>query len=167
MATIRPPLLGALGAKRRPRPVTATPSPADELMVEYIGDDEGAAPRFVHGRRRHGQAADLFNLRLCSAHGVVHGDLSPYNLPVWGDRFYFIDFPPAVDPIAHPDGLQLLERDVFTCASGRGATVSRATRGRCSPSCWQSGSDPYAGFSPPRRGTEHGPATLFHGGEPL
>ena len=41
----------------------------------------------------------------------------------------FIDFPPAVDLIAHPDGLQLLERDVLTCASGRGATVSRATRG--------------------------------------
>ena len=50
-------------------------------MVEYIGDDEGAAPRLVHV------------------------------------RFYFVDSPPAVDPTAHPDGLQLLERDVFNCAS--------------------------------------------------
>lgn len=37
------PAAGALGAKHRLSPVTATPSRADELMVEYIGDDEGAA----------------------------------------------------------------------------------------------------------------------------
>lgn len=89
----------------------------DELLLEYIGDDDGAAPRLVHAQVTQSQAADLFeqavtNLRLCAAHGIVHGDLSPYNLLVWDSRLYLIDFPQAVDPIAHPDGLGLLERDI-------------------------------------------------------
>lgn len=89
----------------------------DEIMVEYLGDDDVAAPRLVHAPLADGQAADLFaqavaNLRLCAAHGVVHGDLSPYNMLVWVGRLFLIDFPQAVDPIAHPEGLRLLERDI-------------------------------------------------------
>lgn len=89
----------------------------NELLIEYLGDDEVAAPRLVHALVAGGQAEDLFaqavaNIRLCAAQGVVHGDLSPYNMLVWADRLFLIDFPQAVDPIAHPDGLRLLERDV-------------------------------------------------------
>ena len=96
-----------------------------ELMVEYLGDDDGAAPRLVHARLADGQAPDLFAqavvaLRLCAAHGVVHGDLSPYNMLVWDGRLFLIDFPQAVDPIAHPEGLRLLQRDVTNlCDWGR------------------------------------------------
>lgn len=89
----------------------------DEILLEYLGDDEFAAPRLVHAPLAGGQAEDLFaqavtNVRLCAAQGVVHGDLSPYNILVWADRLVLIDFPQAVDPIAHPDGVRLLERDV-------------------------------------------------------
>jgi RIO kinase 1 len=88
-----------------------------EILSEYLGDDEFAAPRLVHARLATGQAEDLFaqavtNVRLCATQGVVHGDLSPYNMLVWADRLVLIDFPQAVDPIANPDGLRLLERDV-------------------------------------------------------
>ena len=88
-----------------------------EVLLEYVGDDDSAAPRLVHAPLAAGQAEDLFaqavaNLRLCAAHGIVHGDLSPYNMLVWGDRLLLIDFPQSVDPIAHPDGLRLLERDI-------------------------------------------------------
>ena len=88
-----------------------------ELMVEYLGDDDGAAPRLVQVSPAAGQAADLFaqavaNIRLCAQRGVVHGDLSPYNMLVWDDRLFLIDFPQAVDPVTHPDGFTLLERDV-------------------------------------------------------
>ena len=101
-----------------------------ELLIEYLGDDEFAAPRLVHARLGVGQAADLFAqavsaLRLCAALGVVHGDLSPYNMLVWDGRLYLIDFPQAVDPIAHPDGLRLLERDVTNlCEWGRRHAVA-------------------------------------------
>ena len=89
----------------------------DEILVEYLGDDDFAAPRLVHAPLAGGQAEDLFtqavtNVRLCAQRGVVHGDLSPYNILVWADRLFLIDFPQAVDAIAHPDGLRLLERDV-------------------------------------------------------
>ncbi|MGI8807954.1 MAG: RIO1 family regulatory kinase/ATPase [Acidimicrobiales bacterium] len=96
-----------------------------ELMIEYLGDDDGAAPRLVHAPLVVGQAADLFaqavaNVRLCAAQGIVHGDLSPYNMLVWDGRLYLIDFPQAVDPIVHPDGLRLLERDIANlCQWGR------------------------------------------------
>ncbi len=68
-------------------------------------------------RPAEGQAADLFaravaNIRLCARRGVVHGDLSPYNMLVWNGRLFLIDFPQAVDPVAHPDRFTLLERDV-------------------------------------------------------
>ncbi len=91
----------------------------NELMLEYLGDEEEAAPRLVHatsGRDRE-QVADLFRqtadaLRIISSCRIVHGDLSVYNLLVWDDRVFVIDFPQAVDPLLNTDGLRLLERDV-------------------------------------------------------
>ena len=39
---------------------------------------------------------------------------------VWDGRLFLIDFPQAVDPIAHPEGLRLLQRDVTNlCDWGR------------------------------------------------
>jgi RIO kinase 1 len=100
---------------------TAVPYPVQrlgrEVMLEYLGDESGAAPRLVGVRASAEELADLYrqlvdlldDLVRC---GVVHGDLSPYNLLVWEGRLYAIDFPQAVDPITNPDGLSLLERAV-------------------------------------------------------
>jgi RIO kinase 1 len=51
-------------------------------------------------------------LRDLTANGVVHGDLSPYNLLVWQDRLFAIDLPQAVHPNRNPNGLDFLHRDV-------------------------------------------------------
>lgn len=90
-----------------------------EVMLEYLGDDDEAAPRLVHAATSldSGELADLFvqtvdAMRLIARAGYVHGDLSPYNLLVWNEKLYVIDFPQAVDPILNRDGIQLLERDV-------------------------------------------------------
>ncbi len=90
-----------------------------ELMMEYLGDEDEAAPRLMNAvaGRSKAQRADLFAqlreaLRIMTSCGLVHGDLSPYNLLVWDDRLYVIDLPQAVDPILQPEGLGLLERDV-------------------------------------------------------
>jgi RIO kinase 1 len=93
-----------------------------EIMLEYIGSEETAAPRLVQFRGSVAQLGDLYrqlldNLTVMAAHGVVHGDLSPYNLLVWQDRLVIIDLPQAVDPIVNPDGLTLLERDVINTCS--------------------------------------------------
>jgi RIO kinase 1 len=94
----------------------------NELVVELIGSAEEAAPRLVHARleRRSLQLAweQLVDAMHCMVRcGVVHGDLSPYNILWDGERVVIIDFPQAVDPIAHPEGLALLERDVGNVAT--------------------------------------------------
>jgi RIO kinase 1 len=89
----------------------------NELMLEFIGTDDEAAPRLVHSKPERDDIPDLWQqlvdalVRLVRV-GVVHGDMSPYNILVHEGRLVFIDFPQAVDPIAHPEGMALLERDV-------------------------------------------------------
>lgn len=89
-----------------------------EIMLEYLGDESQAAPRLIHFRGSRQEFEGLYrqlvvNLTLMTEVGVVHSDLSPYNLLVWDGRLYIIDLPQAVDPILNPDGLALLERDVL------------------------------------------------------
>lgn len=94
----------------------------NELMVELIGSPEEAAPRLVHARLDPEAAHEAWNQLLGAMHamvrgGVVHGDLSPYNI-LWDDgRIVIIDFPQSVDPVAHPEGQALLERDVANVTS--------------------------------------------------
>lgn len=88
-----------------------------EVMLELIGSSEQAAPRLVNARPSGAEARALWERLLDALHrmvgaGVVHGDLSPYNILVDGERLVIIDFPQAVDPLAHPEGLSLLQRDV-------------------------------------------------------
>lgn len=88
-----------------------------ELMLEYLGDDEGGAMRLVQARVSPAERDALLDqavtlLRDLTANGVVHGDLSPYNLLVWQDRLYAIDLPQAVHPNRNPNGLDFLHRDV-------------------------------------------------------
>lgn len=87
-----------------------------EIMVELIGSAEQAAPRLVHARLGKDEALSAWTqlveaMHLMARNGVVHGDLSPYNVLWHEDRIVIIDFPQAVDPIAHGEGMTLLERD--------------------------------------------------------
>jgi RIO kinase 1 len=88
-----------------------------ELLLEYIGDRDGAAPRLAqaHGTRAdladwYGQVVEL--LRHLTRAGIVHADLSAYNLLVWEGRVVAIDLPQAVDLHHHPHGFDVLHRDV-------------------------------------------------------
>lgn len=88
-----------------------------ELMLEFIGDEDGAAaPRLAQCRPSRAELADLFGqcvdaLRLLAAAGYAHGDLSAYNLLVHGGRLVVIDVPQVVDLFANPQGPSYLERD--------------------------------------------------------
>jgi RIO kinase 1 len=90
----------------------------NEIMLELIGSPDQVAPRLVQADITADQVRQLWpqivdNLRLMARAGVVHGDLSAYNVLLDGQRPVFIDFPQSVDPVAHPEGLSLLERDVL------------------------------------------------------
>jgi RIO kinase 1 len=85
--------------------------------MEFIGDVDRAAPRLANARLSRADAASawqqlLASVRALVAAGVVHGDLSAYNLLWWEDELVFIDFPQAVDLAANPSGLDFLHRDV-------------------------------------------------------
>jgi RIO kinase 1 len=89
----------------------------NELMLELVGSAEQAAPRLVHAGLDRPDLCRAWSQLVEAMHamvrcGVVHGDLSAYNL-LWDQgRIVIIDFPQSVDPIAHPEGITLLDRDV-------------------------------------------------------
>jgi RIO kinase 1 len=88
-----------------------------ELMMEFIGDDEGvAAPRLAQLRPTATDATELFDqlrdalVQLADA-GYTHGDLSPYNVLVHNGKLVLIDLPQAVDLVGNPQGFEFLHRD--------------------------------------------------------
>ena len=92
-----------------------------EILLELVGDEDAVAPRLVHAGLDRLALEEAWRQVLDAMHlftrsGVVHADLSPYNILVTGDRLVFIDFPQAVDPVAHPAGMELLQRDVENLA---------------------------------------------------
>ena len=44
-------------------------------------------------------------------HGIVHGDLSAYNILAAGERLVIIDLPQIVDLVGNLNGLDFLQRD--------------------------------------------------------
>jgi RIO kinase 1 len=93
-----------------------------ELLMEYLGDDEGtAAPRLAELRPSDEELEDLWHqltevLFLLASEGVTHGDLSAYNLLVNDGRLMLIDLPQIVDVVANPRGVEFLTRDVANVA---------------------------------------------------
>ena len=102
-----------------PYPVDGT---TDELVMEFVGDRHGAAPQLASARLRGGRLAEAWDqlvdaLRAMTAIGVVHADLSAFNLLWWDERLWVIDLPQAIDLALHPEGLDLLHRDVLNIAT--------------------------------------------------
>ncbi|UHQ55788.1 MULTISPECIES: PA4780 family RIO1-like protein kinase [unclassified Microbulbifer] len=88
------------------------------LLMELVADDEGyAAPRLddvtltpEQARDYHGQViADVVRM-LCA--GLVHGDLSEFNVLLDRDGPVIIDLPQAVDAAGNNNAAMMLERDV-------------------------------------------------------
>lgn len=89
----------------------------DVFDLEYIGNDERAAPQLQAARLHRHELVDAFDqlvvgMRILIGEGFAHGDLSAYNLLWWEGRLWFIDFPQAVDIAANLAGLDFVHRDV-------------------------------------------------------
>lgn len=88
------------------------------LVMELVKDAEGhAAPRLGDLNFSPSEASDIYQqlirevVRMLCA-GVVHGDLSDFNVLMGVDGPVVIDFPQSVDPTQNPNGEKLLLRDV-------------------------------------------------------
>jgi RIO kinase 1 len=87
------------------------------LLMEYFGDERGAAPMMFRAGLRSEDAGAILrqiidNVTLWLRNHFVHGDLSPYNILYWQGRIVAIDFPQAVDARVNPNARSLLRRDL-------------------------------------------------------
>jgi RIO kinase 1 len=91
-----------------------------ELLMEWITHDSPdgteTAPRLAQTRPDRELLASYFEqlrdfLAELARHGLVHGDLSPYNVLAAGERLVVIDLPQMVDLVGNPEGMDFLLRD--------------------------------------------------------
>ena len=88
------------------------------LLMELVVDAQGeAAPRLndirltaEQAREGHRTMISQIVLMLCA--GLVHGDLSEYNVLAGGDGLVIIDLPQAIDAAGNNNASKMLERDV-------------------------------------------------------
>jgi len=102
-----------------------------EILMEYIEVDGQAAPRLAQTRPEPALLASYFEqlreaMTVLAQEGVVHGDLSPYNILAAHERLVIIDLPQVVDLVGNPKGMDFLLRDctnVCTWFRARGLDV--------------------------------------------
>jgi RIO kinase 1 len=97
-----------------PAPLARSPG---ALLLEYVGDDDRAAPTLRETDLAAEQAEATYqqlldNIELWLSLNVVHADLSAYNVLYWDSRAVAIDFPQAVDPRFNGNAYSLLLRDI-------------------------------------------------------
>lgn len=107
-----------LGAKI-PRPMARL---GNAVIMEYIGDDHSPAPRLSDVRLTKEEAVGAFKTVMETAEifwqfGIVHGDLSEFNILWWDETPYIIDFPQSVDKRTHPHPRGILDRDLQNIAN--------------------------------------------------
>ncbi len=87
-----------------------------ELLMEWITVDAETAPRLAQTRPGRPLLASYYEqlrdaLATLVQAGLVHGDLSPYNILAAGDRLVIIDLPQIVDLVGNAAGFDFLLRD--------------------------------------------------------
>ena len=97
-----------------PRPIS---SAENALLMGYCGDENLAAPALNEITLDTDEAQPLFvevmrNIEIMLANGMIHGDLSAYNILYWEGEITLIDFPQVTDSRINRQAYQILERDI-------------------------------------------------------
>jgi RIO kinase 1 len=99
----------------------AVPQPiaADEnaILMSYHGDTRMPAPTLNRVSLAREEAEALFqevrrNVELMLRQGLIHGDLSAYNILYWEGEITIIDFPQVTDLQANDNAFYILQRDI-------------------------------------------------------
>jgi RIO kinase 1 len=112
------------------------------LVMELVKDEHGEpAPRLVDRRFSAEEATEVFNVvlrevvkMLCA--GIVHADLSDFNILMGTDGPVLIDFPQSVDPAHNRSARTLLLRDLKNLTSFLGRFAPKLRHTRYGPEMW-------------------------------
>lgn len=112
------------------------------LLMELVTDAEGnAAPRLNDitlteelALKYHAQLLEQVVLMLCA--GVVHGDLSEYNILVDADGPVIIDLPQAINAAGNTEAGVMFERDVANLATYFGQFAPQLLRTQYGKEIW-------------------------------
>ncbi|MHB1295514.1 MAG: RIO1 family regulatory kinase/ATPase domain-containing protein [Anaerolineae bacterium] len=97
-----------------PAPVAASDN---AILMGYCGSARRAAPTLIEISLTRTEATALLgetlrNIEVMLQLGIIHGDLSAYNILYWEGKITLIDFPQVTDVHTNPMALPILERDV-------------------------------------------------------
>jgi RIO kinase 1 len=97
-----------------PQPVAAN---ENCVLMSYCGSEREAAPTLHSVDLDPVEAYDLYHktigaIEIMLRHGLVHGDLSAFNVLYWEGDITLIDFPQVVNLHANHDARWILRRDV-------------------------------------------------------
>lgn len=87
------------------------------ILMDYIGSEEMSAPTLNTVSLNLNAARLIFerlvaNIGIMLKLGLVHGDLSAYNVLYWQDSVVLIDFPQVVYAARHPAAYRIFQRDI-------------------------------------------------------
>lgn len=112
------------------------------LLMDLVTDAAGnAAPRLndveltpEQALNYHGQLLQQVVLMLCA--GVIHGDLSEFNILVDADGPVIIDLPQAIDAASNTEAGPMLERDVANLATYFGQFAPQLAHSQYGKEIW-------------------------------
>ncbi|MEP7292894.1 MAG: RIO1 family regulatory kinase/ATPase [Chloroflexota bacterium] len=95
----------------------ALASAENAILMSYCGDENLAAPTLSQVSLSDDEAQPLFdetlrNIELMLQHGMIHGDLSAYNILYWEGKITLIDFPQVTESHSNPHAFEILKRDI-------------------------------------------------------
>jgi serine/threonine-protein kinase RIO1 len=87
------------------------------ILMQYLGTEQLPAPRLSDVMLDDSikvtvQTAIEASMQLFLDNGIVHADLSSYNILWWENKPWVIDFPQAADIRHNPNWQELYDRDL-------------------------------------------------------
>ena len=97
-----------------PKPIASS---ENAILMTYHGDRSIAAPTLNSVNLPEDEAEPLLdsalhNIELMLANGIIHGDLSAYNILYWAGELTVIDFPQVVNAEGNENAYAIFQRDV-------------------------------------------------------